>query len=747
MKNKKSDKTIVSEMTLNEKVRLLVGMGMQLPKELPEGQIEGLENRGAVIGSIQNIVPGAAGATASIERLGIPAIVVADGPAGLRIASDRPNDTKTYFATAYPIASLLASTWNTDLVYNIGKEMGQEAKAYGIDIILAPALNIQRNILGGRNFEYYSEDPFVTGKMASAIVRGIQSNGVGASIKHFAANNQETNRETINVKVSERALREIYLAGFEMAVKEANPWTVMTSYNKINGVYTSESEELLNKILRCGWGFKGGVMTDWFGGFNPVQQMKAGNDLLMPGTKNQLKKIIDAVKQGVLKEDVLDENVSRVLGLIRKSLSFKGYRATGQPDLKKHAETARRSATQGMVLLKNENSALPLKNAKTIAAFGVHSYKLISGGTGSGEVNKAYVISLKEGLKNAGFSIDKSVELIYEKYLSSEKEKQTAKHSFLMPDPIIPEMPVSGHAISSFVSADIAIITIGRVSGEFADRQIKNDYCLSKTEFELIDNVSEVFHTAGKKVVVILNVGGVIEVASWRDKVDAILLAWLPGQEAGNAIADILSAKVNPSGKLATTFLKKYEDEGSSAKFPGKEYGQEITLGLRKVRLAEIEYSEGIYVGYRAFDKQKINPAYEFGFGLSYTDFDYRNLVLSSPEFRGEMKVNITIKNTGQIPGREIVQVYLSAPGKTMDKPLQELKGFACTRLLRPDETQTLDFVLDARSLASFDEKNAMWVSEKGDYIIRVGSSSRNIRLQAGFNLPEKIIVEKIKRD
>lgn len=672
--------------------------------------------------------------------------MVADGPAGLRIAPNRPNDNKTYYATAFPIATLLAASWDTDLARKTGVAMGNEVKEYGVDIILGPGMNIHRNALGGRNFEYYSEDPLLTGKMAAAMVNGIQSNHVGTSIKHFAVNNFETNRNTVNIKISERALREIYLRGFEIAVKEANPWTVMSSYNKINGVYTSESADLLKKILRQDWGYKGFVMTDWFGGTNAVEQMKAGNNLLMPGTPKQVKEITEAVKKGELSVRFLDENIEDMLNIIQLTPAFKAYQPSNMPNLKANAAIAREAATEGMVLLKNEKLTLPLKNGKSIAAFGNYTYDLVSGGTGSGDVNEAYTVSLTEGLKNAGFSLNESLKTSYESYIQAEKAKQPKNRPFFLPPPLIAEMPMSKETITNNTNADVAILTIGRIAGEFADRKVENDYYLSDAEKNLIDNVSTIFHAKGKKVIVVLNIGGVVETASWRDKVDAIVLAWLPGQEAGNAIADILSGQVNPSGKLPTTFLKRYEDETASVGFPGKEYGEVINLGFQKVRAMDSEYKDGIYVGYRAFDKQKVSPAYEFGYGLSYTNFTYNDLKLSSKNFNNKITASITIKNTGAVAGKEVVQLYLSAPNKTMDKPLQELKGFGKTKRLQPNESEVLTFELDTRALASFDEKTSTWVAEQGTYKVKIGASSRAIKSNATFRLAKTIEVEKVNK-
>jgi beta-glucosidase len=738
-------KELVSKMTLDEKINLLVGMGMNLP-----GMNMG---SGTGIGQITDGVPGAAGTTYAIPRLNLPNTVVADGPAGLRISPTRDNDKKTYYATAWPVATLLASTWDVKLVEQVGKAMGNEVKEYGVDVILGPGLNIHRNPLGGRNFEYYSEDPLISGKMAAAMVKGIQSNGVGTSIKHFALNNQEKNRNTVNVIVSERAMREIYLKGFEIAVKESNPWTVMSSYNKINGAYTSEEYDLLTTILRKEWGFKGLVMTDWFGGKDAVAQMKAGNDLLMPGTADQKKTITDAVNSGTLDIKIVDVNAERIVNYILSTPAYKQYAFKNKPDLKAHAALARTAAADGMILLQNNSSTLPITPSnKKVAAFGITSYDFVSGGTGSGDVNEEYTVSLVRGLTNAGYLLDESLSSSYQTYVTAEKAKQPKKNffeEFFNPTPRIPEMIIDNNLVAAkAISNDIALITIGRNAGEGSDRKAEDDFNLKQSEIDLINNVSNAFHAKNKKVVVIINAGGVIETASWRNKVDAILLAWQPGLEAGNAVADILKGKVNPSGKLATTFPIKYNDDITVKNFPGKEFPEQATKGMMGMPQipAEVTYEEGVYVGYRYYNTFNIKPAYEFGFGLNYTSFEYSKLKLSAKSLTGKIIATIDIKNTGKAAGKEAVQVYITAPSSKLEKPSVELKAFGKTNLLQPGQQQTLSFELTAKDIASFDTASTSWIAEAGNYVLKIGSSSEKILQTGSFTVPKELLVEKCNK-
>jgi beta-glucosidase len=753
-------KKVIAAMTLEEKAALVVGTGMRMPggpPPSPNGNQPAntpAPPSGPIIGATQSLVAGAAGTSYELPRLGITPMVVTDGPAGVRIEPTRNNDNNTYYCTAFPVGTLLASTWDIDLVNKVGQSIGNEVLEYGADILLGPGMNIHRNPLCGRNFEYYSEDPYVTGNISAAMVKGVQSQGVGVSIKHFAANNAETNRNSLNTIISERALREIYLEGFRIAVQESQPWTVMSSYNLINGTYASQSPELLTNILRNDWDFKGFVMTDWFGGKDPVAQMIAGNDMLMPGTPDQAKAIIKAVKEGKLDVKVLDRNIEKILNILLHSPRFKGYKYSNKPDLKAHAEVTRQAASEGMVLLKNENGALPFgPGVKNIAAFGNTSYDIIVGGTGSGLVNKAYSISLSDGLKNVGLSQNEELHNLYVNYLKLTREGRPVLRGFmaLMGSKPIEELTLNKDIITGMANAcDAALITIGRNAGEGFDRvNDKGDFQLSDIEQQLIMNVTTAFKAKNKKVVVILNVGGVVETVSWKDLPDAILLAWQGGQETGNSIADILIGKVNPSGKIATTFPVNYQDVPSAKTFPGKELvvaksadQGPLSSFMRNVP-SEVTYEDGIYVGYRYYETFKVKPAFEFGYGLSYTNFTYSKIKLSSPKFTGTITVTVDVRNSGTVEGKEVAELYLSAPALKLDKPSIELKGFAKTKLLKPGESQTLIFIINGRSLSSFDTASSSWIAEAGKYEVKIGASSKDIRQSAAFTLAKDLTVKK----
>jgi beta-glucosidase len=768
---------LIAKMTDDEKANMLIGIGMP-----------GFDTATFTFtpGAYQGKVPGAAGGTFEIKRLGIKSVILTDGPAGVRIKPTREDSKDTFYATAFPVGTALASTWNTQLINQVGKAMGNEVKEYGCDVLLGPGMNIHRNPLCGRNFEYYSEDPFLTGNIAAAMVNGVQSNGVGTSIKHFAVNNQERNRMGINAHVSERALREIYLRGFEIAVRQAQPWTVMSSYNLLNGVYTSANKDLLTTVLRNEWGFKGMVMTDWFGGYDSfgapfktntstdvTAQLSAGNDILMPGLPVQKQAILANMKSGKLTQAVVNLNLKKIVEMVLKSPSNNGYKYSNKPNLQQNAAITRQAAVEATILLKNDNNTLPISTDVNLAVFGLTAYDFISGGTGSGDVNEAYTVSMIDGLTNDGtksfiksefnaansglkmngdfpkekpapkkplpcYKIDKELEALYNPYAVEQKKIEMArreKEGGLLATPKrIPELELSKEMIQKKAqTAGIALVTIGRNAGEGDDRKVENDFNLATDEINLINNVSEAFHAVGKKVVVVLNIGGVIETASWKDKVDAIILPWQPGQEGGNSVADVLSGKSNPSGKLSMTFPVNYSDAAATKNW----------IGTPAENPTSVSYEEGIYVGYRYFNTFNVKPSFEFGYGLSYSTFEFSNLKLSSNDFNGKMTVSVTVKNTSKTAGKEVVQLYLSAPAKNIDKPAAELKGFAKTKLLQAGESEVITLTLNTKNLASFEPNKNAWIAEAGTYTVSVGNSSLNIKQTATFVVSKETVAEK----
>ena len=718
---------VLKAMTLQEKATLLVG-----------GARAAIVN-GVTTGVAAN-VPGAAGNTRPIERLGIPSTVLADGPAGLRIQPTRQGDSNTYYCTGFPVGTLLASSWDVDLVKSMTRAMGNEVLEYGVDVLLAPGMNIHRNPLCGRNFEYFSEDPLLSGKMAAAYVKGIQSNGVGTSIKHYAANNQETNRNEDDAVISQRALREIYLKNFEIAVKEAQPWTVMSSYNKLNGDYTQQSEGLLTTVLRDEWGFTGIVMTDWGNKAGTVKSAKAGNDLMEPGNQNEIDRIVAGVQDGTISQEELDRNVRNMLNYIVRTPRFKGYQFSNKPDLKAHAALARKVAGESVVLLRNE-AALPLKGTEKVALYGVSSVDFVAGGTGSGDVNKAYVVNMVEGMRNAGFTLDKSLVDYYYAYKAYDKAQKGLNNSgfswFFSRK--LSEVAIPADAIAAESKAnDVAVVVLGRNAGEGADRKMMDDFELTAVERELLQNVSTSFHAKGKKVIVVLNVGGVIETNSWKNLVDAIVLPWSPGQEGANAVADVLIGKVNPSGKLPMTFPVNFMDHPSSANFPynyQQGASRAFSWGPRQPQkdVDYTNYEEGIWVGYRHFVTRGVEVSYPFGFGLSYTTFAYSKPTVKAVD--DGFQASITVTNTGSVAGKEVVELYVSAPAGGLDKPARELKAFAKTRELKPGESQTLTLKVSAYELASFNEAASAWEAAAGNYKVQFGASVEDIRTSAAFTL------------
>ena len=712
---------VLQAMTLEEKAQLLVGGGN-----------DAFVGSGAMMGHQKKLVAGAAGITVAIPRLGIPATVLTDGPAGVHIDPIREGDSKTYYATGFPIGTCLASTWNTELVEQVGRAIGNETLEYGCDVVLGPGLNLHRNPLCGRNFEYYSEDPVVTGLIGAAVTKGIQSQGVGVSAKHFAVNSQEHARTKVDERVSQRALRELYLKGFEIVVRQSDPWTIMSSYNKVNGLYAQGNKDLLTAILRDDWGYKGIVMTDWISKRHDLpteMEVEAGNDLMMPGYPAQANDIVE-VKAGRLDMKYVDQNVRRMLEYVVKTPRFKGYQYS-MPDLDAHAKVTRQSSTEGMVLLKNDG-VLPIKELKTVALFGVNSYDFLSGGLGSGCVNVPYVVDMVQGLKNIGVKTTPMLTEIYQNYVKYAKVKLKADKNPMMwfldqGQPKLDEIEISDRCVAHEIKeADAAIITIGRQAGEGVDRKIDGEFNLSQIEQDMIFRVSSQFRAAGKPVIVIINSGSVMETCSWRDRADAILCAWQPGEE-------------DPSGKLTMTWPIAATDHPSTKNFPQEmdmyTYQNMRGWGSGVPNEDFTNHEEDIYVGYRYFDTFQKEVAYPFGFGLSYTTFEFSKLTVKG---RGNLvDVSVTVKNTGNVAGKEVAQLYVTAPKGRLEKPAQELKAFAKTRELQPGESETLTMTLLKRDLASFDEAGSQWLTEAGTYSFRIGFSSRDIKAVLPLTLKE----------
>ncbi|MEN0645348.1 glycoside hydrolase family 3 C-terminal domain-containing protein [Alkalicoccobacillus gibsonii] len=630
--------------------------------------------------------------TQAVERLGIPSIMMTDGPHGLRKQageSDHLGLNESVPATCFPSAVGLASTWNRDLIYDVGVALGKEARKEEVAVLLGPGANIKRSPLCGRNFEYFSEDPYVSAQLAAAHIKGVQSEGVGASLKHFAVNNQEHRRMSVDAIVDERTLREIYLASFEGAVKEAQPWTVMCSYNLVNGEYASEHKRLLTTILRDEWGFDGLVVSDWGAVNERAAGVGAGMDLEMP-TSNGVgtQKILDAIEKGELDEQALDHAVTRILDLVIKSTSQKDLTDV---DMDAQHQLARKVAREAVVLLKNESQLLPLEKSQRIAVIGELAKKPRYQGGGSSHINPYQLDNAYDELARFADSIS------YAQGYDLEKDK--------VDDQLIHE------ATECARKSEVAVLFVGlpdRYESEGFDR----DHMSLPTNHEaLIRSVLD----AQPNTIVILSNGSPVEMP-WVDDVPAIIEGYLGGQAGGGAVADILFGVESPSGKLAETFPVRVEDNPSYLYFPGE--------GDR------VEYREGIFVGYRYYDTKKVKPLFPFGHGLSYTTFSYENMTVSSRELNESDKVAVTIqiKNTGSVKGKEIVQLYVQEKHSSVVRPEKELKAFDKVEL-EPGETKEVDLELDRRAFAYYNTDKEDWSVESGEFELRVGPSSADIAL------------------
>ena len=739
---------VVKAMTLEEKCHMVLGRGMHFNDDAK--------------------FPGTAGSTFSVDRLGIPETYCADSQQGLRMNANRAWDHRDYYPTDFVASMTLASTWDREAAFRVGQGIGNEVREFGLDWILSPAMNLIRNPLCGRNHEYYSEDPYLSGTIAAGYVRGVQSEGTAACPKHFVANNQETNRNNNISQVSQRALREIYLKAFEIMVKESDPWTIMTSYNKLNGPYAVQNRELLTTIVRDEWGWKGMYVSDWNAGDDAVAAMLAGNDMLQPGQPKQYEAILAAAKSGQLPMEVLDANVKRILEYVIKTHNFKkAGHSCNKPccvpmcsaeNLKAHAQTVREVGADGIVLLKN-SGVLPLTSKLRVALFGCTSYDWISGGSGFGGTSVGhYTVSLIEGLRSAGYEVYKPLIATYTQHLAAEEKRlfPNGRPPFsLMPPARADEKQFTADELNAAIEgSDVAIISLGRKSGEAADRS-EADFYLKDGEAQLIKAVSEAYHAKGKQVIVLLDICSPMDVASWQDQVDALVCTWQGGQESGFSVADVLSGKVNPSGKLPMTFQIKYGDAYADQFFPAnvddKTLGAMFMWGYNKDQApkertpqANIDYTnyeEDIYVGYRYFDSFGKPVAYPFGFGLSYTTFAYENMSVS--EANGVYTVKVDVKNTGSCAGRNVVELFVAAPNsKKLNKPEKELRNYAKTKLLQPGQSEAITMTVKTEDLASFNEKASAWKTDAGRYDFLICSSASTVEAKA--SAPVKAWTKKV---
>ena len=672
-----------------------------------------LEEKAHMVTGTQNVkLKDASGGTYEIPRLGVPSITVNDGPAGVRYGT----------TVWYPSVINISSSWDVKLAKEIGVSMAEDALAQDIDIILAPGMNIQKNVLGGRNFEYVSEDPILTAFVAAAYTDGIQSKGVGVSLKHFAANNQETARGQISANVTERALREIYLKAFGMVIESSDPYTVMSCYNLINGQRVATRYDLLTTYLRGEHGFSGYVMSDWGSGGTVVEKVNAGNDINMPGDAADPDTLLAAYQAGKVDSLMLDTACGNILGVVVRCHAFTNPDQRTRLDYRNHGEQVASAAADTMVLLKNEGASLPLANGTTVAVFGNGAVRTIYGGAGSGSVSAKTTVSIFDGLRKADgltvFDAQSNPFLGCEEHSPLDESKDVEV--------------TEAYAEKCAEGADVAIIVISRGSTEGADRNtLEGDFKLNATELSMITRVSEAFHAKGKKVVVLLNIGSPMEIVSWRDYVDAILWVGYPGERAGTSVAKVLLGEVNPSAKTTITWPTAYNTTPAHRHFPGN--------------ASDATYYEDIYVGYRYYSTFNVATAYPFGFGLSYTSFEYSDFSVEKQK-DGSVMAKVTIKNVGEVAGREIAQVYVSKPETTLEQAAYELAGFGKTKLLAPGESETLTIRVPVEALESYDTENSRYIIDKGDYTFFVGASSFDVRCdRKALNYPELTVVKDVE--
>jgi len=642
--------------------------------------------------------------TAAVERLGVAAVMLTDGPHGVRRLADvgRFSLDASLPATCFPTAAALGSTWDAGLLTEVGEALAAESRAAGVAVLLGPGVNIKRTPLCGRNFEYLSEDPVISGQLGAALVRGIQSGGVGASVKHFAANNQETGRMEISAEADERTLREIYLAGFEHVVTTAAPWTVMASYNKVNGVHAAQNPWLLAKVLRAEWGFDGVVVSDWGAVLDPVAAAAAGLDLEMPGTGgSSAARLAAAVNAGRLDEAVIDQAAARLLKMLGRAAAASG--APGEVDFARHHALARRAAAESAVLLKNESAILPLDptGGMTLAVIGEIARTPKFQGAGSSQVSATQVDSALDAIREA-----------------------VGEHPRVS---FAPGYPLSGEqdpallaeAVTAAAAAETAVVFLGLPDGADAEGSDREHLDLPDAQLRLLRAVAEV----NRNVVVVLANGGVVRVATWEQQARAILEGWLNGQAGGGAVADLLFGRANPCGRLAETIPLRLEDTPAYLNFPG-------SAGV-------VRYGERHYVGYRYYDAKDMPVSYPFGHGLSYTSFAYSGLqaVVDGEGEDAVVRLQLTVTNEGTVTGKEVAQVYVSDVESSVDRPVRELKAFAKVEIA-PGQSALLSFELRARDLSFFSPVHGRWVLEGGDFEVSIGGSSRDLPLTATVTVP-----------
>jgi beta-glucosidase len=647
--------------------------------------------------------------TLALPNLGVPALTLTDGPHGVRKqsgAADHLGLNESDKTTCFPTAAARASSWNRELLYKVGAAIGEECQAEDVEIVLGPGANIKRSPLCGRNFEYFSEDPYLSARLAAKHIQGVQSQGVGASLKHFAANNQETKRFTIDAVIDERTLREIYLASFEGAVVEGRPWTVMSAYNKINGEFCSQNKKLLTDILRDEWGFEGFVVSDCFGVSERDEALAAGLDLEMPTSAGIGREaIIAAVKNGGLSEAALDSSVERILNIVFKAAD--GKKANAAYDKAAHHALAREAAREGMVLLKNEDGVLPLDKNGKIALVGPFAKTPRFQGMGSSRINATQVdIPFDEIAKAAG-----NAELMYAEGYSLNDGGVNAA--------------LLDEAKKAAESVDVCVIFAGLPDKDDSEGKDRKHLHLPENQNALIAEIAKV----QKNVAVVLCNGSAVEIP-WVNEVKGILEAYLGGQAMAGALADILFGDRNPSGKLAETFPQTLRDTPCFINFPGES--------------KKVEYREGIFVGYRYYEKTGVKPLFPFGYGLSYTTFEYSDIHLDKTEMADteELNVSVTVKNTGTRAGKEIVQLYVRDIASSVIRPVKELKGFEKIAL-EPGEEKQVEFTLGKRAFAFYDTDIHDWRVESGDFEILIGKSSAETVLNAAVHVTSTTTVKK----